>query len=76
MSITYRESEVLQLIAHEHTNPEIAAKLYISTHTVISHRRTLLIKLKAKNAAGLIRRAFELGYLPIDIAEHQAYAIA
>lgn len=57
--ISLREREVLYLIAFEYSSKEIAAQLFISTHTVLSHRKNLLAKLCAKNTAGLIRRAFE-----------------
>ena len=64
-TLSHRESEVLHLIAYEHTNQDIASKLYISHHTVDSHRKTMQQKLRVKNTAGLIRRAFELGLLCI-----------
>lgn len=64
-TISRREREVLHLIAYEHTSQEIADRLYISDHTVISHRKKLLVKLNVKNTAGLVRRGFELGYLSI-----------
>lgn len=57
--LTRREREVLQLIAEEHTNPEIAEKLFISTRTVDTHRRNLILKLNAKNTAGLVRYAIK-----------------
>lgn len=57
--ITRREKEILQLIVEEHTTDEIAEKLFISNTTVISHRKSLLRKLDAKNTAGLVRKALE-----------------
>jgi len=66
-SITSREKEVLLYIAHELTSREIAQKLFISTHTVISHRKKLQEKLDAKNVAGIVRRAFEIGLLQVRI---------
>ncbi len=62
-AITTREKEVLHLIAYEHTAREIAAKLYISPHTVISNRKNLLRKLNVKNVAGMVRVGFEQGVL-------------
>ena len=62
-TITPREKEVLYLTAHEYTITMIAAELFISHHTVISHRKNLLIKMDVKNVAGLVRRGFELGLL-------------
>lgn len=63
--ITSREMEVLHLIAQEHTIAEIAEILYISHHTVNSHRKNLMTKLNAKNIAGLIRRAYEARILKL-----------
>jgi len=61
--ITQREQEVLQLVAHEYTTPQIANRLYLSRHTVDSHKKNLKTKLAVKNAAGMVRRGFELGLL-------------
>lgn len=60
-SISRREKEVLLLILDEHTTQEIADKLFISFGTVETHRRNMLIKLGAKNTAGLVRIALEYG---------------
>ena len=61
--LTAREAQVLALIAKEYTNQEIADKLFISPHTVVSHRRNLLQKLQAKNSAGLVHHAARFGLL-------------
>jgi len=66
--LSSREQEVLSLIVDEFTIKEIAAQLYISMHTVISHRKKLQEKLDAKNTAGIVRRAFELKYLDVQYA--------
>lgn len=59
LKISRREKEVLQLIMQEHTNQEIADKLFVSIKTVESHRGSLLSKLNARNTAGLVRIAME-----------------
>ena len=64
--LTSRETEVLILIAREFTNQEIADRLFISPHTVVSHRRNLLQKLNAKNTAGLVHQAARHGLLQYD----------
>ena len=64
-SLTPKEKTVLELIANEMSSSEIADRLYISTHTVISHRKNMMSKLDAKNTAGLIRKGFIYGYLQI-----------
>lgn len=55
--ISTREKEILQLIANGFTNPQIAAKLFISLHTVDTHRKNLLAKFDVNNTAGLIMMA-------------------
>lgn len=57
--LTDRELEILELICEEHTNKEIADKLYISTRTVDAHRRSLLQKTGARNTAGLVKYAIQ-----------------
>lgn len=52
--LSEREIEVLQFICSEHTNQEIAEKLYLSMRTVESHRQRILVKTGAKNTAGLV----------------------
>ena len=55
--ISTREKEVLILIADGLTNPQIAEKLFISLHTVDSHRKNLLTKFAVNNTASLIKIA-------------------
>jgi len=62
-SLSSRELEVLRMISLEYTTKEIARQLNISPHTVITHRRNMMIKLEARNSAGLVRRGFEWGVL-------------
>lgn len=61
--ITKREKEVLELISKEYTTREIAQELFVSTNTVDTHRKNILMKLDCRNMAGMIRRAFELRLL-------------
>ncbi|SEW52905.1 response regulator [Chitinophaga arvensicola] len=61
--LTSRERDVLKLIAEEYTTQEIADKLFLSKHTIESYRKTLILKLKVRNLAGLTRYAVKLGLL-------------
>lgn len=64
-SLSNREQQVLQLISCELTSKEIAAKLYLSSHTVESHKRNIKSKLDVRNMAGVVRKGFELGFLSL-----------
>jgi DNA-binding NarL/FixJ family response regulator len=57
--LSKREIEVLKLIVQEYTTQEIADKLFISNHTVETHRKNLLDKLNARNIAGLVKYAIQ-----------------
>jgi DNA-binding NarL/FixJ family response regulator len=61
--LTEREVEILRLIGKEFSSQEIAEKLFISFHTVESHRANLMSKAGVKNTAGLIRWATENDFL-------------
>ena len=57
--LSRREKEILALIAEGYTSPQIAEKIYVSPHTVDTHRKNLLTKLDVKNTATLIKFAIE-----------------
>lgn len=59
VKISKREKEILSLIIKEHTAQEIANMLFISLHTVETHRSNLMSKLGVRNSAGLVRVALE-----------------
>ena len=58
--LTRREKEILQMIAMEMTNDEIAQYLHVAKRTVDTHRQNLINKLKVRNTVGLIKVAFKL----------------
>lgn len=59
-ALTGREREVLRLLAIGHTNPEIAALLFLSPRTIESHRASLQRKLGVRSRADLVRAAAEI----------------
>ncbi|MBS1687588.1 MAG: response regulator transcription factor [Bacteroidetes bacterium] len=61
--LTQREKEILQLIAREYTNQQIADKLFIALRTVENHRLSISQKLNSKNTAGLIKTALRMGLI-------------
>jgi DNA-binding CsgD family transcriptional regulator len=50
--LSRRETDVLKYVALGLTNKEIADKLFISAHTVITHRKNISAKLGIKTIAG------------------------
>ncbi|MBO6524607.1 MAG: response regulator transcription factor [Balneolaceae bacterium] len=61
--LTDREVELIRLIADELTMKEIAEKLFLSEHTVKTHRKNIMAKMEVKNTAGMIKKAFILGLI-------------
>lgn len=58
-----RERQVLELLAHGHTNREVAQRLSLSIKTVETHRARLSDKLGLHTRADLVRLAIDLGLL-------------
>lgn len=63
--LTDREREILHLIAQGKTSPEIAAELFLSPHTVQTHRDHIMAKLDLHSKAALIRYAIEKGLIDL-----------
>ena len=55
--ISKRECEIIVMIAEGHTNTEIADKLFLSSHTINTHRKNIMSKLGVKNTAGIVMYA-------------------
>ena len=52
-ALSQREKEIVGCIVRGMTNKEIAEKLFISVHTVMTHRKNITRKLQIHSAAGL-----------------------
>lgn len=61
-NLTYRESQLLKLIAAGYKNKEIANSLCISVKTVETHRATLMRKFNAHNVATLLSVAGQIDF--------------
>lgn len=55
--ISKRECEIITLIAEGYTNQQIAEKLFLSSHTINTHRKNIMAKLGVKNTAGIVMYA-------------------
>lgn len=62
--LTPREKDVLLLIADGLTNPQIAAKLFVSVNTINTHRQNLFAKFEVNNIAALLKEAHKYKMLP------------
>lgn len=61
--LTPREQEILVALADGESNEEIAAKLYISKHTVARHRENLMRKLELHSRSELVKYAIRKGLI-------------
>jgi DNA-binding NarL/FixJ family response regulator len=66
--LTASELEIVRLISDGLTTPEIAARKFISPHTVITHRKNIFRKLGVSSISELIMYAIKAGW--IDIIEY------
>ena len=57
LSLSEREMEIITLIAEGYTNTQIADMIFLSTHTVNTHRKNIMGKLGVKNTAGIVMYA-------------------
>lgn len=67
--ISERERDVIKLIAKGLTNKEIADQLFISPHTVITHRKNITNKLNIKSISGLTVYAILNNIITIEEAQ-------
>ena len=65
-SLTVRELEIVELIAKGMTTKAIGEKLFLSHHTIYTHRRNIMKKLNVKSASELILYAVKTGIVSFD----------
>ena len=63
VKLTQRETEILSLIARGYSGSEIAKNICISEHTVKSHRRNIIAKMRVRNTKELISKAIEMAVI-------------
>lgn len=67
MWLTQREKEVLREIAAGMQTREIAERLHVSVNMVESHRKSLMLKLEARNAVELVVKAIRMGLVQVEM---------
>lgn len=65
-NLTEREKEIVRSIARGLSNKEIAERLFVSVHTVATHRRNICSKLDIHTAAGLTVFAILHNLIPLS----------
>jgi DNA-binding NarL/FixJ family response regulator len=63
VTLTDREIDIIECIAKELTNAEIARELFISERTVETHRKNIFRKTGTKSVLGLVKFAIDRGYI-------------
>ena len=64
--LTEREIEVLALLVQGYSNKDVADKLFISPHTVITHRKNLMEKTGIRSLSGLTIYAITKNIISLD----------
>ena len=57
VKLSERELQIIQFIAEGYTNSQIAAIVYLSNHTINTHRKNIMKKLGVNNTAGIVMYA-------------------
>jgi two-component system, NarL family, invasion response regulator UvrY len=60
-NLSDREIEIIKLIVEGYSNLDIATKLFLSIHTVYTHRKNIMKKLKFKSPVELVLYALNSG---------------
>jgi len=66
VNLSIREQEIITLIAEGLTNVQIAEKLFLSTHTVNTHRKNIMQKLGVKNTAAIVMYAVKANLVNVN----------
>jgi DNA-binding NarL/FixJ family response regulator len=64
--LSSRELDVLKLLVRGFSNKDISNQLFVSPHTVISHRKNIIQKLNIKSVAGLTVYAIINGIMSVE----------
>lgn len=68
-ALTPRELAVVRLLGSGCTYGQVAVRLGISPHTVVTHIKNAYRKLEAHTAAAAVMRAVQLGLLEVPILQ-------
>jgi DNA-binding NarL/FixJ family response regulator len=66
VQLSEREQEIITLIAEGFTNTAIAEQLFLSPHTVNTHRKNIMQKLGVKNTAAIVMYAVKTNLVNVN----------
>ena len=72
MGLSPRETTIVRLVSMGLTNRQIAEKLFLSTHTVMTHRKNINSKLGIKSVSALTIYAIVNNIITIEEVSSQA----
>ena len=61
LNLTEREIEIIKLIVKGYSNSDIAEQLFLSIHTVYTHKKNIMRKLRLKSPVELVLYAINSG---------------
>jgi len=61
--LTMRETEILKLLASGYSTQKVADELHLSPHTVHTHRKSIIKKLKIKSPTEFVIHAMDFGLM-------------
>ncbi|MEM9919078.1 MAG: response regulator transcription factor [Bacteroidota bacterium] len=64
--LSTREIEIVRLVSLGKIAKEIASELHLSTHTVYTHRKNIMKKLRLRSTSELVLYAIQQGIIPAD----------
>jgi DNA-binding CsgD family transcriptional regulator len=65
--VTPREIEIVKMLAEGYSSREISFQLFISEHTVHTHRRNIVKKLGVRNVAHLVHYSWQNGLFQMNM---------
>ncbi len=66
VQLSEREQEIITLIAEGYTNTAIAEQLFLSPHTINTHRKNIMQKLGVKNTAAIVMYAVKTNLVNVN----------
>lgn len=66
VKMSIREIEIIKLIAEGNSAKQVAEQLYLSNHTINTHRKNIFNKLQINSTTGLVIYAVKSGIVDVD----------